>query len=319
MGPLISAAHRETVASFVDGEPLFRGDGAGRGRASGSRARSSRRRTTTGSRARRSSGPVAAVIPFEDEADAIRHRERHAVRALGLDLDARRRAGAARRARGRDRRALRQLEQLGARLDAVRRLQAVRLRPRARHARARGLLGGQERVLLDGGLRWGRLEGKVCVITGAGGGMGREAAMLFTEEGAKVCAADVESRGRGGDGRPRRGEAFAVQVDVAEEERRRGDDAPRRPSGSAASTSSTTTPASRPTTTPRSSTPSRRGVGARAGGEHARRLPLLQARDPVSARAGRRLGDQRRVASSRSSARRRRRSPTRPRRARCCR
>ena len=37
----------------------------------------------------------------------------------------------------------------------------------------------------------GRLEGKVCVITGAGGGMGREATILFTAEGAKVCAADV--------------------------------------------------------------------------------------------------------------------------------
>ena len=37
----------------------------------------------------------------------------------------------------------------------------------------------------------GRLDGKVCVITGAGGGMGREAAILFTEEGAKVCAADM--------------------------------------------------------------------------------------------------------------------------------
>ncbi len=37
----------------------------------------------------------------------------------------------------------------------------------------------------------GRLDGKVCVITGAGGGMGREAAILFSEEGAQVCAADV--------------------------------------------------------------------------------------------------------------------------------
>jgi len=38
----------------------------------------------------------------------------------------------------------------------------------------------------------GRLLGKVCVITGAGGGMGREAAVLFTQEGARVCAADVD-------------------------------------------------------------------------------------------------------------------------------
>ena len=38
----------------------------------------------------------------------------------------------------------------------------------------------------------GRLEGKVCVITGAGGGMGREAAIVFTEEGARVCVADVD-------------------------------------------------------------------------------------------------------------------------------
>ena len=38
----------------------------------------------------------------------------------------------------------------------------------------------------------GRLEGKVCVITGAGGGMGADAAVLFTEEGAEVCVADVD-------------------------------------------------------------------------------------------------------------------------------
>lgn len=65
----------------------------------------------------------------------------------------------------------------------------------------------------------GRLQGKVCVITGAGGGMGREAAVVFTEEGAQVCLADVS-----GDaaeetvGLCRDGAAFAVEVDVADEE-----------------------------------------------------------------------------------------------------
>ena len=37
----------------------------------------------------------------------------------------------------------------------------------------------------------GRLDGKVAVITGAGGGIGREAAILFSDEGARVCVADV--------------------------------------------------------------------------------------------------------------------------------
>jgi NAD(P)-dependent dehydrogenase (short-subunit alcohol dehydrogenase family) len=41
----------------------------------------------------------------------------------------------------------------------------------------------------------GRLDGKACVITGAGGGMGREAAVAFAEEGALVCAADVSLEG----------------------------------------------------------------------------------------------------------------------------
>ena len=61
-----------------------------------------------------------------------------------------------------------------------------------------------------------RLDGKVCVITGAAGGMGREAALLFCSEGAKVCVADVdgEAAERVADSA---GDAFAVQVDVADE------------------------------------------------------------------------------------------------------
>ena len=36
-----------------------------------------------------------------------------------------------------------------------------------------------------------RLDGKVAVITGAGNGMGREAAVLFSSEGARIVVADV--------------------------------------------------------------------------------------------------------------------------------
>jgi len=71
MGPLISAAHRKTVASFVDGEPLFRGDApAGKG----FWYPATIVEATTADRVAREEvfGPVAALIPFEDEADAVR-------------------------------------------------------------------------------------------------------------------------------------------------------------------------------------------------------------------------------------------------------
>ncbi|HUK45809.1 MAG TPA: glucose 1-dehydrogenase [Gaiellaceae bacterium] len=64
----------------------------------------------------------------------------------------------------------------------------------------------------------GRLDGKVCVITGAGGGMGREAAIVFTAEGAKVCAADVAIAAAEDTVTLCTGEAFAFPVDVADEE-----------------------------------------------------------------------------------------------------
>jgi NAD(P)-dependent dehydrogenase (short-subunit alcohol dehydrogenase family) len=62
----------------------------------------------------------------------------------------------------------------------------------------------------------GRLAGKVCVITGSGGGMGREAALLFCNEGAQVCVADVDVDAATQTAAAA-GEAFAVQVDVADE------------------------------------------------------------------------------------------------------
>jgi NAD(P)-dependent dehydrogenase (short-subunit alcohol dehydrogenase family) len=62
----------------------------------------------------------------------------------------------------------------------------------------------------------GRLDGKVCVITGAGGGMGRDATILFSEEGAQVCAADVNFAAAQETAAQAR-DAFAHQVDVADE------------------------------------------------------------------------------------------------------
>jgi len=62
----------------------------------------------------------------------------------------------------------------------------------------------------------GRLDGKVCVITGAGGGMGREAAILFSTEGAGVCAADINPAAAQ-DTVAQCRDAFAQEVDVADE------------------------------------------------------------------------------------------------------
>jgi NAD(P)-dependent dehydrogenase (short-subunit alcohol dehydrogenase family) len=64
-----------------------------------------------------------------------------------------------------------------------------------------------------------RLDGKVCVITGAGGGMGREAAIAFADEGARVCAADVSSEAvEETASLCSAGAAFAVRADVSVED-----------------------------------------------------------------------------------------------------
>ncbi len=63
----------------------------------------------------------------------------------------------------------------------------------------------------------GRLQDKVCIITGAGSGMGKAMAQLFSAEGAKVVLADISGKqdeiaAAIGDA------ALAVHCDIADEE-----------------------------------------------------------------------------------------------------
>jgi NAD(P)-dependent dehydrogenase (short-subunit alcohol dehydrogenase family) len=62
----------------------------------------------------------------------------------------------------------------------------------------------------------GRLDGKVCVITGAGGGMGADAAVRFAEEGAQIAVADVD--GAAAEKVAAEVGGLAVEVDVSDEE-----------------------------------------------------------------------------------------------------
>ena len=65
----------------------------------------------------------------------------------------------------------------------------------------------------------GKLNGKVVLITGAGSGIGRESAVLFAQEGAKIVVGDVnEEAGRETVSMimSKKGEAFFVKVDVSQ-------------------------------------------------------------------------------------------------------
>jgi NAD(P)-dependent dehydrogenase (short-subunit alcohol dehydrogenase family) len=63
----------------------------------------------------------------------------------------------------------------------------------------------------------GRLQDKVCIITGAGSGMGRAMAEVFTREGAKLVLADI-SGNQDAVAREVGGGAIAVHCDVSQED-----------------------------------------------------------------------------------------------------
>jgi NAD(P)-dependent dehydrogenase (short-subunit alcohol dehydrogenase family) len=65
-----------------------------------------------------------------------------------------------------------------------------------------------------------RLQGKVCLITGAGSGIGQATARLFAAEGARVVVADVDDKGAKATVagiRKNGGDANAEHVDVTDE------------------------------------------------------------------------------------------------------
>ena len=55
----------------------------------------------------------------------------------------------------------------------------------------------------------GRLEGKVCVITGAASGIGAETARLFAEEGGRVVGVDIRPGAEG---------ELLLEADVSDED-----------------------------------------------------------------------------------------------------
>ena len=175
MGPLISAGQRETVSSFVpDDAPVAIRGSARRARASGSRPPCSRPVSNDDRAAREEIfGPVACVIPFDGEDEAVRLAN-DTIYGLSGSVWTRDGAKALRVARAVETGVLSINSNTSVRVSTP--FGGFKQSGVGRElgpARARALHRAQERLLRDG-VSMGRLEGKVCVITGAAGGIGAE-------------------------------------------------------------------------------------------------------------------------------------------------
>ena len=197
MGPLSPPRSASRSPRSSTAMSLFRGD-APTAAASGSRR--TLVEASNGDRVAREEvfGPVAAVIPFADEEEAVRlpttRRTGSPARSGRATSGAR--CGSSARSRPASSRSTR------TRRCASRRRSAASSSPAsaANWACTRWTATPRSRTCTsppDGR----RLDGKVVVITGAGAGMGREAALVFSAEGASVCVADVDAS------RPRRRQA----------------------------------------------------------------------------------------------------------------
>jgi NAD(P)-dependent dehydrogenase (short-subunit alcohol dehydrogenase family) len=63
-----------------------------------------------------------------------------------------------------------------------------------------------------------RLANKICIVTGAGSGIGRASALLFAAEGARVVAADLDEAAAAATVAKMGAEGLARRVDVADED-----------------------------------------------------------------------------------------------------